>query len=84
VLNPITDPNAETGSVARAFRNASPADAPIAIPHGVVCLMTLHAGRVLQQATAHIAASMSRRLLKDSSFPWRWVRSRIPRGSSVT
>ena len=84
VLNPTTEPNADTGSVARALRNASAAEPATAIPHGVVCLMTLQAGRLLQQATAHMAASMSSRLLKESSFPCRWVRSRMPRGSSVT
>ena len=42
------------------------------MPQGVVCLMTAQAGRLLQRATAAMAASMSSRLLKDSSFPWRW------------
>ena len=68
--------------------NATPlktsAEPATAIPQGVVCLIRQQAGRVAQQATAHMPASMSSRLLKESSFPWRWVRSRIPRGSSVT
>ena len=84
VLKATTEPKAETGSVARALRKASSAEAATAMPHGVVCLMTPQAGRVVQQATAPMAASMSSRLLKESSLPWRWVRSRIPRGSSVT
>ena len=84
VLKAMTEPNAETGSVARAFRKASAAVAATAMPQGVVCLMMQQAGRVGQQATAHIAASMSSRLLKESSLPWRWARSRMPRGSSVT
>ena len=43
------------------------------MPQGVVCLMMTQAGRLVQQATAPIAASMSSRLLKESSLPWRWV-----------
>ncbi len=84
VLKATTEPNAETGSVARALRNASAALPATAIPQGVVCLMTQHAGRVGQLATAAAPASMSSRLLNDSSFPCRWRRSRMPRGSSVT
>ena len=84
VLNAITEPKAETGSVECALRNASAAAPATAMPQGVVCLMMQQAGRLGQLATAHIAASRSSRLLKESSFPWRWSRSRIPRGSSVT
>ena len=44
VLKAMTDPKAETGSVARAFRNASAADPATAMPHGVVCLMIAQQG----------------------------------------
>ena len=47
-----TEPNADVGSVARALANASAAVPPSAMPQGVVCLMTQHAGRVGQAATA--------------------------------
>ena len=74
VLNATTEPNAETGSVARALaERLDRRCAPTAMPQGVVCLMIAQAGRVLQHATAHIAASMSSRLLNESSLPWRWV-----------
>ena len=43
VLKPTTDPNADTGSVARALRYASSGVLPSAMPHGVVCLMMTHA-----------------------------------------
>src|SRR5207302_10535274 len=38
IVNEMTDPNAETGSHASAFRYASNALDPVASPHGVVCL----------------------------------------------
>ncbi len=84
VLNATMPPNAETGSQARARSNASCGVVPSAMPHGVVCFTMQQATRVLQHETAHIAASMSSRLLKESSLPCRWARSRVPRGSSVT
>ena len=66
---PTTDPNADTGSVARAFRNASTIEGATASPQGVVCLMMAHAGRLAQAATVATAASRSSRLLNDSSLP---------------
>ena len=42
-MNATTPPNAESGSQASAFCYASSGVAPIASPHGVVCLMIAHA-----------------------------------------
>ena len=82
VLNAITDPKADVRSVASARLKASAALRPSAMPHGVVCLMITQA-TLCHGATAIIAASTSRRLLNDSSFPWSCCMFRRP-GSSVT
>ena len=48
-VNEITEPNAETGSHASAFWYASSASAPVASPHGVVCLMIAQHGCVAER-----------------------------------
>src|SRR5688500_16823211 len=43
-LKATIPPNPDTGSDAHARANASPAPAPTAVPQGLVCLTTTHAG----------------------------------------
>jgi hypothetical protein len=71
VLKATTEPKALVGSVASALAYASAASAPIASPHGVVCLMIAHAATSASAhaETASSAPSRSSRLLKESSFP---------------
>jgi hypothetical protein len=55
----ITPPNALVGSVAWALRCASATSAPIAIPHGLACLITATQGASPWSWAARQAASAS-------------------------
>ena len=61
-------PNAASGSASRARTYASAIAAPVAVPHGLVCLMTAAAGS-LNSSTMRAAASRSSRFVYDSSLP---------------
>src|SRR6185369_10839843 len=87
LLNATTPPNAETGSHATAFSYAASTVSATATPQGVVCLITAQAACAEpDQADAVMhAASISRMLLKDSSFPCSCCRSASePRGASAS
>ena len=55
----ITPPNALVGSVAWALRWASATSAPIAMPHGLACLITATHGTSPWSCAARQAASAS-------------------------
>ncbi len=57
-LTAMTPPNAESGSQAWALRCASATSAPIAMPHGLACLMIATHGSAWSYA-ARRAASVS-------------------------
>ena len=67
----ITEPNALTGSVAKARLYASASESPTPSPHGVVCLMIATAGRgdLAKGDRLSNAPSKSRILLYERSFP---------------
>ena len=64
-----TPPKADVGSQANAFCHASSGVAPMANPHGVVCLMIAQATCSANGSMAISAPSTSSRLLKLSSLP---------------
>src|SRR6185312_13564968 len=76
-LSPTMPPKAESGSVSRARTYASAIEAPVAVPHGFVCLITAAAGS-LNSSTIRRAASRSSRVVYDSSLPWRIVAAPSP------
>ena len=61
-LSPTMPPNADSASASRARTYASAIDAPVAAPHGFVCLTTDAAGSV-NSRTMRAAASRSSRLV---------------------
>ena len=67
----ITPPNADCGSHASAFAKASSMRAPMATPHGFVCLMITHAGSVNSRAMSR-PAEMSAMLLNVTPRPPCW------------
>ncbi len=71
-LKATTDPKALVGSVESAFRYASAASVPTAMPQGVVCFTMAQAAASvpLHPEMASSAPSTSSRLLKESAFPW--------------
>ena len=68
-FKPTMPPKADNASASRARSNASTALAPVATPHGLVCLITTAAGSSNSSAI-RAAASRSSRFVYDSSLPW--------------
>ena len=69
-LSATMPPNAARWSASRARRYASAAEAPIAAPHGLVCLITTAAGSS-NSRTMRAAASRSSKFVYESSLPCR-------------
>src|SRR5579871_6104128 len=78
-LNASTPPKAETGSDASALRYASRSVDCSAVPQGLLCLMMTAAG-FLNSAARLRAASRSKRLLYESSFPCSCFAAARPSG----
>ena len=70
-------PKAETGSQRSARSQAWASEAPSDTPQGLACLTMTIAG-LSNSATHSKAASVSFRLLKDSSLPCTWVAVAMP------
>ena len=70
-------PKALSGSQASALRQASTKVAAMATPQGLACLTIPTAGSA-NSATSANAASVSLRLLHDSSLPLSWTAAATP------
>src|SRR5882757_443054 len=70
-------PNGEIGSQRNAKSQASASEDALATPQGLACLMIATVG-ASNSATHSIAASVSFRLLYDSSIPWTCVAVATP------